>query len=113
MTHILNTHSHGDRQLGNIAFAESTVIGSERCRELVVKTGDEWVYLMESLAGRSFPNAEPVSAGTVCPTLSRTSVMLHGAHSLFCIQPGSHVDADLMISLPDDTVPPRCVLAFR
>lgn len=34
------------------------------------------MYLMASLAGRSFPNTEPVSAGTVCLAPSKTSVML-------------------------------------
>jgi hypothetical protein len=64
----MSTQSHSNHHLGKIVFAESTVIGSERCRELVVETRDQWVYLVESLAGRSFPNAEPVSAGTVCWT---------------------------------------------
>lgn len=104
MTHLMNTHSHSDHHLRNIAFAESTVIGSKRCRELVVETGNEWVYLMESLAVRSCPNTEPVSAGTVSPTFSKTSVMLDGADLMFWALSGAHTDADLMISLPDDTV---------
>lgn len=72
-----------DHYLGNIAFAESTVIDSERCRELVVETGDEWVYLMENLVGRSFPNTEPVTTSTVYPALSKTSVMLNGVNLVF------------------------------
>lgn len=96
MTHVMNTHSHSDHHLRNIAFAESTVIGSKRCRE--------WVYLVESLAVRSCPNTEPVSAGTVSPTFSKTSVMLEGADLMFWALSGAHTNADLMISLPDDTV---------
>ncbi len=42
MTHVMNTHSHSDHHLRNIAFAELTVIASKRCHELVVEPGDEW-----------------------------------------------------------------------
>lgn len=104
MTQVMNTHSHSDHHLGNIAFAESTVIGSERCRELVVENRDEWAYLMERLAGCSFPNTQPVSAGTVYPALSKTSIRLNGMGLMLRVLSDSHTTTNLMVYLPDDTV---------
>jgi len=104
ITHVINTHSHGDHYLGNIAFPDATIMSSERCRELVVETGDEWVRLMETLIGRSFPNTKPVTASIVYPPSSRTNVTLNGVTLVFWVPPGSHTGGDLMIYLPDDKV---------
>ncbi len=47
VTHVVNTHHHGDHYLGNVAFAGATIISSEMCRKMVLETGHEWLDLME------------------------------------------------------------------
>lgn len=104
ITHVINTHSHGDHYLGNIAFPEATIVSSEKCRELVVQTGEEWLQLMENMVGRKFPNTEPIPASITYPTLSKTKVTLNGVRMILWAPLGSHTDGDLMIYLPDDKV---------
>lgn len=40
VTHVVNTHHHGDHYLGNVAFEGATSINSEMCRRMVVETGE-------------------------------------------------------------------------
>jgi len=40
---------------------------------------------MDNLVGRIFPNTEPVTASTVYPVLSKTSVMLNGVNVVFWV----------------------------
>ena len=104
ITHVINTHPHGDHYLGNVAFPESIVISSEQCRALVDQTGDEWVRLMEQLVGRKFPDTVPISASVVYPALSKTTVTLNGLNVVLWVPLGSHTAGDLMIYLPDDRI---------
>jgi len=104
VTHVINTHSHGDHYLGNIAFPDATIISSEKCRDLVFQTGDMWLQMMESMVGRPFPNTRAVSASVVYPANSKTSISLNGIELVIWVPAGSHTLGDLMIYLPDDKV---------
>lgn len=105
VTHVINTHHHGDHVLGNIVFKEAEVISSEICREMVNKTGDEWVALVESLIGRKLPNTRPVPATvTFAGENSRVERTLQGVKLVFWVPPGSHSVGDMMVYLPDDKV---------
>lgn len=104
VTHVINTHSHGDHYLGNIAFPEATIISSAKCRELVIQTGDDWVRLMEDLVGRRFPDTRPVPASTVYPALSKNGFTANSVNMIIWVPLGSHTDGDLMIYLPDEKV---------
>jgi len=104
VTHVIDTHSHGDHYLGNIAFPESTIVSSEKCRDSMIQMGDEWVGFMEDMVGRKFPNTRPVTASVVYPPNSKTQITLNGVDMLIWIPPGSHTDADLMVYLPAEKV---------
>jgi len=104
VTHIINTHSHGDHYLGNISFPEATIISSEKCRDLVIQTGEDWVRLMESLVGRKFPNTKPVIASVVYPPLSKTRLSVNGVNLIIWVPLGSHTYGDLMIYVPGEKV---------
>jgi len=104
ITHVINTHSHGDHYLGNTAFPNATILSSERCRQLVNQTGDEWTRLMESMVGRPFPNTRPVAASIVFPPLSKTNYTANGIDMLIWVPAGSHTAGDLMIYLPREKV---------
>jgi glyoxylase-like metal-dependent hydrolase (beta-lactamase superfamily II) len=104
ITHVINTHPHGDHYLGNISFPESTIISSEACRDLVIQTGDQWKRLMESMVGREFPNTKPVAASAVYPANSKTKITIHGVDLLIWVPPGSHTEGDLMVYLPVENV---------
>ena len=104
VTHVINTHPHGDHYLGNVAFPEATVISSEKCRELVLQDGDAWVRLMESMVGRRFPNTRPVAASVVYPPLSKTTITLNGIKLVLWVPPGSHTAGDLVVYLPDERI---------
>lgn len=104
VTHVINTHSHGDHYLGNIAFPEAMIISSEKCRELVIQTGDVWLRMMENMVGRPFPKTRPVAASVVYPAHSKTSTTLNGVELVYWVPAGSHTDGDLMIYLPNEKV---------
>lgn len=102
ITHVINTHSHADHYLGNIAFPKATIVSSEKCRESVVQTGGEWLQLMENMVGRKFPNTKPIPASMTYPALSKTEVTLNGVRMVLWVPLASHTDSDLMVYLPDD-----------
>jgi len=104
VTHVINTHPHGDHYLGNSAFPGATIISSEKCRAGVNETGLEWVGLMERLVGRQFPETRPIAAGVTYREGSVTQVRLQGIPLIFWVPPGSHTDGDLLVYLPQDKV---------
>lgn len=104
VTHIINTHHHGDHVLGNVAFKGAEVISSEQCKVLVEKTGMEWVQIMENMVGRKFPNTIPVPAKLTFKDESRNSSSLQGVKMVFWVPLGAHSPGDMMVYLPDDRV---------
>lgn len=104
VTHIINTHHHGDHTLGNIAFPGAQVISSAQCKAMVEKTGYEWKGTMETLIGRKFPNTKPVPASVTYPDLSRTDITLQGVKMTLWVPKGSHTVGDAMVYLPEDKV---------
>lgn len=105
VTHVINTHHHGDHVLGNIVFQGAEVVSSETCREMVNKTGDEWVALVESLIGHKLPNTRPVPATvTFAGENSKAERTIQGVKLVFWVPPGSHTVGDMMVYLPDDKV---------
>lgn len=104
VTHIINTHHHGDHVLGNVAFKGAEVISSEQCKVLVEKTGMEWVQIMENMVGRKFPNTIPVPAKRTFKDESSNSSSLQGVKMVFWVPRGAHSPGDMMVYLPDDRV---------
>jgi cyclase len=104
VTHVVNTHHHGDHYLGNVAFAEATFISSEMCRKMVVETGHEWLEIMERDIGRTLPGTKPLAAGVTYPGGTKTEVFIHGVRLVFWVPPGSHTIGDLIVHLPNDKV---------
>lgn len=105
VTHIVNTHHHGDHVLGNIVFKGAEIISSEQCREMVNKTGEEWVSMMESMIGHKLPNTRPVPASvTYAGENSRVERTIQGVKLVFWVPQGSHTVGDMMVYLPDDKV---------
>lgn len=105
VTHIINTHHHGDHVLGNIAFGQAEIISSEICRDMVIKTGDEWIALMESMIGHKLPNTRPVPASVIFSgENARIERSIQGVKLVFWIPKGSHTVGDMMVYLPKDKV---------
>lgn len=104
VTHIINTHHHGDHHLGNVAFRGAEILSSEQCRALVEKTGEEWAQIMESLVGRKFPNTRPMPAMVTFPDESSSDRNLQGVKMQLWVPRGSHTPGDMMVYLPDDKV---------
>ncbi|MDO9189542.1 MAG: MBL fold metallo-hydrolase [Sulfurimicrobium sp.] len=105
VTHVINTHHHGDHVLGNVVFGQAEIISSEICRDMVNKTGDEWVALIENLVGHKLPYTRPVPASvTYAGENSRTERTIQGVKMVFWIPTGSHTVGDMMVYLPDDKV---------
>jgi cyclase len=104
VTHIINTHHHGDHVLGNVAFKGAEIISSAQCKALVEKTGMEWVQIMENLVGRKFPNTRPVPAMLTFKEESSNRRSIQGVNMVFWVPRGSHTPGDMMVYLPDDRV---------
>lgn len=104
VTHVVNTHFHGDHYLGNVAFPDATIISSETCREMVRQTGGEWLALMRQSVGDSLPGTQPVPARVTYPDGSRTRTRIHGVPLVFWVPKASHTAGDLMVYLPEEKV---------
>lgn len=104
VTHIINTHHHGDHTLGNIAFPGAKVISSQECKRLLEQTGYEWLDMVQSITGMQFPDTKPVLASVTYPGESRTEVTLEGLRMQLWVPKGSHTAGDLMVYLPEDQV---------
>ena len=104
VTHVVNTHHHGDHYLGNTAFEGAALISSEKCRRMVLETGAEWLAIMEHDIGRRLPGTKPLAAGVTYPEGARTETFIHGVRLVFWVPRGSHTAGDMMVHLPDDRV---------
>jgi glyoxylase-like metal-dependent hydrolase (beta-lactamase superfamily II) len=103
VTHVVNTHAHGDHYLGNTAFIGARILSSEACRKAVEEHGHEWIALMEGAVGRKLPATRAVPAVEVFPP-GITATSIQGVRIVFWVPPGSHTDGDLVVYLPDDKV---------
>ena len=104
VTHVVNTHHHGDHYLGNVAFEGATFISSEMCRKMVLKTGHEWLAIMERDIGRRLAGTKPIAAEVTYPAGARMETFIHGVRVVFWVPKGSHTIGDLLVHLPDDKV---------
>jgi glyoxylase-like metal-dependent hydrolase (beta-lactamase superfamily II) len=104
VTHVVNTHHHGDHYLGNVAFEGATFISSEMCRKMVLETGDEWLRIMERAVGHPLPGTKPIAADVTYPEGISTEAFVHGVRLMFWVPRGSHTIGDLLVHLPDDKV---------
>ena len=104
VTHVLNTHHHGDHVLGNSEFKGAEVISAEKCREMLEKTGYEWIGIAESMTGLKFPNTKPVLASKVYPEDTLNHVTLQGVKMTLWVPTASHSQGDMMVHLPDDKI---------
>ncbi len=104
VTHVVNTHHHGDHYLGNAAFEGATFISSELCRKMVLQTGHEWLAIMERDIGRKLPGTRPLAADVSYPAGTRTETFIHGVRLVLWVPQGSHTIGDRLVHLPDDKV---------
>ena len=104
VTHVVNTHHHGDHYLGNVAFEGATFISSEMCRRMVLETGAEWLGIMERDIGRKLPGTKPLAAAITYSEGTRRETFIHGVRVVFWVPRGSHTIGDLLVHLPDDNV---------
>ena len=103
VTHVVNTHHHGDHYLGNTAFDGATIVSSEACRRLVAETGPAWLAIMENDIGRKLPDTRPRPAD-VTYAAGRTEARIQGVRVVFWVPDGAHTAGDLLVYLPDDKV---------
>ena len=104
VTHVVNTHHHGDHYLGNAAFEGATIISSEMCRKMVLETAHEWLAIMEHDIGRKLPGTKPMAADVTYPADTRTETTIQGVQLVFWVPAGSHTVGDLLVQLPADKV---------
>ena len=104
VTHVVNTHHHGDHYFGNVAFEGATFISSEMCRKMVLETGHEWLGIMERDIGRRLPGTRPLAAEVTYAAGTRTETFIHGVRLMLWVPRGSHTIGDLLVLLPDDKV---------
>ena len=100
VTHVINTHHHGDHSLGNVAFKDAEIISAEKCRELLNAPTYAWVETVENMTGRKFPNIKIVPAKTVYPENTTNKVTLQGVSMELIVPHGSHTPGDMMVYLP-------------
>jgi cyclase len=104
VTHVVNTHHHGDHYLGNVAFEGATFVSSEICRKLVRETGGEWLAIMQGAVGERLPGTRVITASVTYPEGSKTETRVHGVRMVFWVPRASHTAGDLLVHLPDDKV---------
>ncbi len=104
VTHIINTHHHGDHTLGNSAFPGAQVFSSQQCKELLEKVGYDWINIIQTVLERKFPNTKLVPASITLAADSTTERVLDGVKLRFIVPSGSHTPGDLLIVLPDEKI---------
>lgn len=104
VTHVINTHHHGDHYLGNTAFKGAEIISAKKAQELIDSSGAEWVAIVENMLQQKLPNTKPISAKTTFPENSRTERVINGVKVVFWVPQGSHTPGDLLVYLPDDKI---------
>jgi glyoxylase-like metal-dependent hydrolase (beta-lactamase superfamily II) len=100
VTHVINTHHHGDHVLGNVVFKDAEIISAEKCRELMNAPGYAWVETVENMTGKKFPNTKIIPAKTVYPEKSTNTITLQGIPMELIVPAGSHTPGDIMVHLP-------------
>lgn len=104
VTHVVNTHHHGDHYLGNTAFKNAQFISAKKAQELIDSTGAEWIALLEGMIGQKLPHTKAISARTTFLENSRTERVINGVKMVFWVPPGSHTPGDLLVYLPDEKI---------
>ncbi len=104
ITHVINTHHHGDHSLGNVVFPDAEIISSENCRKLMEEAGADWIAIAESSIGRKLPNTRVVPASRTYATQTRTPVEINGVKMEFWVPEAAHTKGDMLVWLPDDKV---------
>lgn len=104
ITHLINTHHHGDHNLGNIVFQGAEIISSENCKKLVEDTGADWIAIAEAAVGHKLPNTRPMPATRTYASQTRTPVEINGVKMEFWVPEAAHTKGDLLVWLPDDKV---------
>lgn len=104
VTHLINTHDHGDHYLGNGAFPNVEIWSSARSKELISQNGYESLALVEGMTQQKFPDTKPILATDVFNENTRTEKTIHGIKIVLWVPKGSHTPGDLLVFLPDDRV---------
>ncbi len=104
ITHVINTHHHGDHSLGNVSFAGVEIISSENCKKLVEDASGDWIAIAENAVGRKLPNTRAVPASRTYASQTRTPVEINGVKMEFWVPEAAHTKGDLLVWLPEDKV---------
>ena len=104
VTHVINTHHHGDHVLGNSVFKGATIISSVQCKKLVEDTGAGWVEILEEATERKFPNTVPVLPTVTYAEETKTERVIEGVKLVLWVPKGSHTAGDMMVYLPEERV---------
>ncbi len=104
ITHVINTHHHGDHTLGNVVFQGAEIISSENCKKLVEDTGADWIAIVESSIGRKLPNTKAIPASRTYASETHTPVEINGVKMEFWVPAAAHTKGDMLVWLPDDKV---------
>lgn len=104
VTHVINTHHHGDHVLGNSAFKGATIISSAMCKKRVDETGPGWIEILEEATERKFPNTRPILPTVTFEEETKTELVLNGVKLVLWVPKGSHTAGDLMVYLPEEQV---------
>lgn len=104
ITHVINTHHHGDHSLGNVVFPGVEIISSENCKKLVEDTGADWIAIVETSIGRKLPNTKAIPASRTYASLTRTPVEINGVKMELWVPEAAHTKGDMLVWLPEDKV---------
>ena len=104
ITHVINTHHHGDHTLGNVIFQGAEFISSENCKKLVEDTGADWIAIAENAIGHKLPNTRPVPASRTYASQTHTPIEINGVKMELWVPTAAHTKGDMLVWLPDDKV---------
>ena len=104
ITHVINTHYHGDHSFGNQYFSEGLIIAHENTRKALIEN-DEGHRTMF----RKFFGAESLKEFSLTlpeATFTDRMILRHGGRTMELIYAGAkaHTDGDIFVWLPEERV---------
>lgn len=104
VTHVINTHYHGDHAFGNQYFAEGLIIAHENTRRSLIEKDKGHRALFRKFFGEE--SLKEFSLTLPDATFNDRMILRHGGRTMELVHAGAkaHTEGDIFVWLPEEKV---------